>query len=178
VGTYLAIGDFTLGVITNMGARVPWSGRWWFAVGVARLAMYVAAKQLRRRHLLRQLQVASISVEVLHKRLEAHEPVAVIDLRHPLDFEGDPYMIPTAIYIPAEELAAHDSEIPRDRDVVLYCTCPDAVTSAKEALRLRARGIRRVRPLQGGFSAWRAANLPVELRGPLVPIEQRTLNAA
>jgi rhodanese-related sulfurtransferase len=142
------------------------------------LAAYVAWKQVRRQVALRQLRIARITVDDLHRRLAAGEPVAVIDLRHPLDFETDPYIIPGGLYIPAEELATRHGEIPRDRDVVLYCTCPDEITSAKEALRLRRRGIRQVRPLQGGFSAWRAAQYPVELRGPLVPVEHRILNAA
>ena len=68
-------------------------------------------------------------------------------------------------------------EIPRDRDIVLYCTCPNEITSAREALRLRARGMRRVRPLEGGFAAWRACDLPVDFIGPLVPPGHRILNA-
>ncbi len=119
-----------------------------------------------------------MTVEQLRDRLAAQDAIAVIDLRHPLDFETDPYTIPTALYIPAEELAERHAEIPRDRDIVLYCTCPDEVTSAKEALRLRRRGVKRVHPLRGGFAAWRAAGLPVERRGPVVPEEARMLNAA
>jgi rhodanese-related sulfurtransferase len=69
-------------------------------------------------------------------------------------------------------------EIQSDREVVLYCTCPDEVTSAQEALRLRKHGIRNVHPLRGGFSAWRAAHLPVDFHGPLVAEQARTLNAA
>lgn len=178
VGTYLALGYFTAGAISAIGSRAPWSGRWWLIVAAATLVLYVAAKHLRRQYLIRQLRTASLSVDELRRRLESQESITIVDLRHPLDFESDPYTIPTAIYIPAEELGTRDAEIPRDRDVVLYCTCPDEVTSAKEALRLRKRGIRRVRPLRGGFSAWRAAGLDVELRGPVVPIEQRMLNAA
>ena len=101
-----------------------------------------------------------------------------MDLRHPLDFERDPYTIPNAMYIPAEDLRRRHVEIPRDRDVVLYCTCPDEITSAREAMRLRAWGIRQVRPLLGGFSAWRAKGFPVELAGPIVRPEERLLNAA
>jgi membrane protein DedA with SNARE-associated domain/rhodanese-related sulfurtransferase len=164
-------------VITAMDVA-PVSGAWWLLVGVAALAAYFAWKQVRRRQLLRQLRVARIGVGDLRARLEAGDAVAVIDLRHPLDFESDPYTIPGAVYIPAEKLRQHLRDIPRDRDVVLYCTCPDEITSAKEALRLRQRGIRRVRPLQGGLSAWRDAGYEVERRGPEVPIDERVLNAA
>jgi membrane protein DedA with SNARE-associated domain/rhodanese-related sulfurtransferase len=178
VGTYLAVGYFTSGAIIAIGSRAPWSARWWLVIGAAVLALYLAVKHLRRRYVLRHLRMASISVDELRQRLESHDPVAIVDLRHPLDFESDPYVIPTAIHIPAQELAARGAEIPRDRDVVLYCGCPDQATSATEAMVLRASGVRRVRPLRGGFCAWRAAGLPVELRGPVVPIDERMLNAA
>ena len=67
---------------------------------------------------------------------------------------------------------------PTRSEVVLYCTYPDEITSAREALRLRRRDIRKVRPLQGDFSAWRTAQFPVELRGPVVRVDDRILNAA
>jgi rhodanese-related sulfurtransferase len=50
-----------------------------------------------------------------------------------------------------------DSLIPRDRDVILYCTCPSEETSAKLALQLHRFGVNRVRPLRGGFEGWRDA---------------------
>lgn len=178
VAVYLAVGYFSAGAIVAVGSIAPWSGRWWIALAAVILALYVGVKYVRRQRLLRRLRTAGISVDELRVRLESRDPVAVIDLRHPLDFEADPYTVPTAVYIPAEDLPARHQEIPRDREVVLYCTCPDEITSAKAALRLRRRGIRRVHPLKGGFSAWRAAGLPVERRGPVVPEDARVLNAA
>jgi len=178
VTAYFLVGYFSSGVLASIGTRVRWPASVWILLAAAALAGYIGWKQLRRRLVLRQLRIARISVDELHHRLEAGDEIAVIDLRHPLDFETDPYTIPTAIYIPAEDLATRHAEIPRDRDIVLYCTCPDEITSAKEALRLRQRGIRRVRPLQGGFSAWRAVGFPVVLKGPVIPVEDRMLNAA
>ena len=178
VSAYLLLGYASSGALAAIGSRVRLPGSVWIVLAAGALVAYVAFKQVQRRLVIRKLRVAKISVEDLHRRIEAGDRIAVIDLRHPLDFEADPYTIPTAIYIPAEELSERHAEIPRDRDVVLYCTCPDEITSAKEALRLRRRGIRRVRPLQGGFAAWRAAQLPVVLRGPIVPVADRMLNAA
>ena len=142
------------------------------------LAGYLVSKQFRRRRVLRQLRGPRVSAEELHRRLADAERLIVIDLRHLVDFEGDSYVIPGSLHIPAEEFAQRHLELPRDREVVLYCTCPDEITSAQVALRLRHGGIRQVRLLQGGFSAWRAAQFPVEFRGPLVPVADRTLNAA
>jgi rhodanese-related sulfurtransferase len=63
-----------------------------------------------------------------------------------------------------DEVELRHQEIPRDRDIVLYCSCPNEVSSARVALLLRRRGILRVRPLLGGFDAWRERNYPMELR--------------
>ena len=54
-------------------------------------------------------------------------------------------------------------EIPRDRDIILYCSCPNEVTSAQVALQLHRKGIMRVRPLLGGIDAWRERNYPMDL---------------
>jgi rhodanese-related sulfurtransferase len=56
--------------------------------------------------------------------------------------------------------------LPLDRDVILYCSCPNEETSAKVALQLRKMGITRVRPLKGGFDGWKEAGYPLELYLP------------
>ena len=43
----------------------------------------------------------------------------------------------------------------------LYCTCPSEASSARVALLLKRRGIERVRPLAGGFRAWRDLGYPM-----------------
>jgi len=48
--------------------------------------------------------------------------VAVVDLRHKLEVESDNVKLPGAIWMPPDELESRHDEIPRDRDVVLYCT--------------------------------------------------------
>lgn len=86
----------------------------------------------------------------------------IVDLRHPLDYLPDPRVLPGAIRISPGELERQHDVIPRDRDVVLYCTCPSEETSAKVALRLHKFGIYRVRPLKGGFDGWKEAGYPLE----------------
>jgi membrane protein DedA with SNARE-associated domain/rhodanese-related sulfurtransferase len=85
----------------------------------------------------------------------------IVDLRHPLDYLPDPRVLPGALRIGPAELALHAERIPRDRDIILYCTCPSEETSAKVALQLRRLGITRVRPLRGGFDGWKQAGYPL-----------------
>ena len=106
-------------------------------------------------------QLRTITPAELKRALDAGEPIAVVDLRHPLDFLPDPRLIPGAIRISPGEVAQRHQEIPRDRDVVLYCTCPNEATSRDVAALLASRGISRVRPLLGGFQAWRAHGYPL-----------------
>ena len=90
------------------------------------------------------------------------QPPFIVDLRHPLDVLSDPAVLPHALRIGPEELRQRHGIIPRDRDVVLYCTCPSEETSAKLALELRRLGVKRVRPLRGGLQGWRDAGYALE----------------
>lgn len=89
----------------------------------------------------------------------------IVDLRQPLDVEADPYTIPGALRMAAEELKHRQHEISRDRDVILFCACPNEATAARMALLLKKNGITRVRPLAGGVEAWRERNYPLEELG-------------
>ena len=126
------------------------------------LALYILRKYALRRRILRELHTARITPEELKQRLDAGEDVVIIDLRHELDFEHDPYIIPGALRIPLEEVARHPV-VSSDREIVAYCTCPNEASSAQVVLRLSQQGIKRIRPLAGGFHAWRAHDYPVEL---------------
>ena len=46
----------------------------------------------------------------------------VVDVRHRVEFESEPTIIPGALHLMIEELEARQQEVPRDRDIVLYCT--------------------------------------------------------
>jgi len=123
----------------------------------------------RQRAFLRQIRGAKIEPEELKAKLDAGEDIYIIDLRHPLDYLPDPRRLPGAVLFKPDTLVADADRVPRDRDIVLYCTCPSDATSARTALRLRSLGIYRVRPLHGGYEAWKKLDYPLE------PMEQRTV---
>ncbi len=133
------------------------------------LALYIAYKYIHRQLILRELRIARIMPDELKKMLDDGHDVVMVDLRQSLEIEADPYTIPGAVRMAVEELEHRHHEIPRDRDVILFCACPNEVTSARMALLLKKNGISRVRPLVGGVAAWRAHNFPVEeLGGPII----------
>jgi membrane protein DedA with SNARE-associated domain/rhodanese-related sulfurtransferase len=109
---------------------------------------------------------------------QGNTPPFIVDLRHPLDYLPDPRVLPGALRIGPNELTQHQEIIPRDRDVVLYCTCPSEETSAKVAMQLHRLGIYRVRPLRGGFDGWKALGYPLQDYVQDVPTSGTTVSVA
>jgi membrane protein DedA with SNARE-associated domain len=97
-------------------------GDWLVAGLAAGLAAYVLWKFIQRRRFLRRLRIARISPKELMDKLTAKENISIVDLRQPMDIEAFPQMIPGALRIAMEEIEERHREIPRDRDVVLYCS--------------------------------------------------------
>jgi rhodanese-related sulfurtransferase len=54
--------------------------------------------------------------------IEAGEDLAVVDLRRALEVNHDNSKLPGAIWIDLDELDDRQDEIPRDKDVILYCS--------------------------------------------------------
>ena len=69
-----------------------------------------------------QYRAFQITPEELKQKLDAGEDMVVVDLRHSVDFGSDNAKIPGAKHLDPEEIELRHQEIPRDRDIVLYCT--------------------------------------------------------
>ena len=160
-GSFLLTGYIFSGQIEHIAARAASFGGGLLALIVGMLAGYILYKFIGRQRFLRQLRISRITVEELKGKMDDGEEVMVVDLRHPLDFEADPETIPGAFRIDAKELEEKSDRLPNDREVILYCTCPNEATSARLALLLRRQGIKHIRPLQGGLDAWRQQGYPV-----------------
>jgi rhodanese-related sulfurtransferase len=106
--------------------------------------------------------MARITVDELRQKLDAGETPLIFDLRSTVAVEQDPVLIQGAIHLSMDDIAERQEEFPRDRDIIVYCSCPNEVSSARVALRLQRKGFTRVRPLLGGIDAWREQNHPVE----------------
>ena len=92
-------------------------------VAVIALVAYVAFKFTKRQLFLRSLRLARITVDELRGRLAVNDAtLAVVDARSPLELQHTPYAIPGALWIPSDDIDQRYPEIPRDRDIVVYCT--------------------------------------------------------
>jgi len=89
---------------------------------VVALASYIGWKYLQRRRFLRSLRVARITPEQLKAELDSGADLVIVDLRHAIEDEAEPRMVPGAIRLPAENLEERGEEIPRGKTLVLYCS--------------------------------------------------------
>jgi membrane protein DedA with SNARE-associated domain len=97
-------------------------GSWLLMILLGSLAGYILWKYCQRQRFLYRLRIARISPKELLEKLDAGEQLMILDLRQPLDIEIVPYAIPGALRIATEELGERHQEIPRDREIVLYCS--------------------------------------------------------
>lgn len=68
--------------------------------------------------------------------------------------------------IPLREIPNRLSEVPRDRLVIAYCTCPAEQSSIRAVLDLKAKGITNAAALVGGLNGWAEAKGEVEGEAP------------
>ena len=135
---------------------------WFLVLLVIALVVNVIWKYVQRQKFIHSLRVSRMTVEELKAAIDRGERPFVVDLRHKLEFLVNPRTVSTAVRISPDELSLRHAEIPRDREVVLYCTCPSEATSAKVAMELTKIGITRVRPLMGGLQAWESQGYPMD----------------
>jgi membrane protein DedA with SNARE-associated domain/rhodanese-related sulfurtransferase len=136
-------------------------GRGLLVILAAGFAAYIAWKYYKRQEFLRRLRIDRITPEELKMKIESGEDVIVLDLRHATDFQIRPETIPGAVHVDVAELEEAQELIPRDREIVLFCACPNEATAAQMALLLRRKGITRIRPLSGGYEGWRSRGFPM-----------------
>jgi membrane protein DedA with SNARE-associated domain len=121
-GTFLGVGYVFSGQIERVAERLASLGSWLLVLLVGALAAYIAYKFIARQRFLRELRIARITVEELKQKIDSGENLVIVDLRHSVDFEADPETIPGAFRMDALELQNKTDLLPRDREVILYCT--------------------------------------------------------
>jgi rhodanese-related sulfurtransferase len=161
VSSFVLTGYVFSGELERVAARAAYLGTWALVLILAAFAGYIGWKYYNRQRFLRKLRISRITPEELKGKIDSGEDVIIVDLRHALDFEAQPETIPGALHMDAAELEEAHDVIPRDREIVLFCACPNEVTAARLALLLRSKGITRIRPLAEGYEGWRSRGFPM-----------------
>jgi membrane protein DedA with SNARE-associated domain/rhodanese-related sulfurtransferase len=142
--------DDVLNTLTQLGR---------YGIGLILLALliYLAYRWFDRWRFQRELRMARVTVNELAAMIQGGTAPIVLDVRSATSQRRDGR-------IPGAQLVSTD--VPLDvaggHEVVVYCACPNEASAAVLARQLKAKGFRKVRPLQGGIAAWIAAGLPVE----------------
>ena len=133
------------------------------------ILIVIARRVLGWYRLFQELRLARVTPAELKKAIDSGKPPIVLDVEgcafhHPLHV----HCIPGAIRIDGQHIQSYqDVPIPpgwKGHEVVLYCSCPHEITSARVALLLKRKGIEHVRPLAGGLRAWMHLGYPVAVR--------------
>jgi len=85
-------------------------------------------------------------------------PFMLLDVRTPEEYAAG--HIAGAKLIPVQELAERMAEVPRDRQVYVYCR--SGRRSSRAAEMLAKAGFSRIENVAGGIIAWQAAGYPIE----------------
>jgi glyoxylase-like metal-dependent hydrolase (beta-lactamase superfamily II) len=120
------------------------------------------------RHNQGENDVATIAPRDLQALREQGPPPFLLDVRSPLEFEGE--RIEGARLIPLDQLDAGMDQIPGQVEVVIVCRTGVRATIAAEAL---ARAGRRARVLEGGMNAWRRARFPMREGRKRLPVDRQ-----
>jgi len=160
-GVYLLAGWCFSGHIDTIAAHTDRLGEW-MGLGLAGVSViYVLFKFIERNRIYRSLRVARIAPLELKQRIESGETITIVDLRNP--FEWREGRIPGSLTLTDKELDEFVPSVP-EAEMILYCSCPNEISSAAAAtMRLKRRGIKLIRPLEGGFPLWTQLGFPVEV---------------
>lgn len=129
------------------------------------VAAGIGLRYWRRRAMLQAIDIPRITVDELQALMASDVPPVVIDVRSAAGTEIDPRRIPGAIVVHLHDMKKNRGipDLPADRDVIVYCNCPNEVSAALGARLLAARGIRQPRPLAGGLEGWLASGRPTQV---------------
>jgi len=121
-GAYLVVGFIFRNQLEDAAEAVRRMGGGILLVVLGLLAIYIGWKYYQRQRFIRELRVARIPPEELKRLIDAGCEVVIVDLRRSMEVEADPVKLPGALRIAAENLEERHEEIPREKEIVLYCS--------------------------------------------------------
>lgn len=121
-GAYLSAGYVFRNQLERAAESAGRLGMGLLAILLTALVAYVGWKYYQRQRFIRGLRVARVDPKELLKMLDDHDGIAIVDLRNALELEYEGVKLPGAIHIDLQDLATRHQEIPRDKEIILYCS--------------------------------------------------------
>ncbi len=156
------LGSLFRNAIRSILATLAELGLMGLGVVAAALALYLAIRWFQRQAFIRQLRMDRISVDELADMMKTALPPVILDVR-PSAARLRDGIIPGALSAHPEDIHPSIEGFPRDREIIIYCSCPNEASAAIAAQHLRRAGFRKIRPLLGGIDAWAQAGHRIEL---------------
>ena len=103
--------------------------------------------------------IKRISIPDARAAFDADRAV-IIDVRGESAFKAG--HIKGSTLIAYVDIAARAGELPKDKTIILYCSCPAEHSSVAAAQVLKAKGVENTAALVGGFPKWQEAGYPIE----------------
>jgi rhodanese-related sulfurtransferase len=101
--------------------------------------------------------INEIDSESLQGRLSEGEDFVLVDIRTPAEMAQG--IIPGSSQLPMQMIPLKMNELPKDKDVVLYCR--SGARSYQACAYLMQQGFERVINLRGGIIAWARHGYPI-----------------
>ena len=107
--------DRALSLLASLGSGA-------LVVLVAALGVFVAFKWWQRRRFYQFLRMARITVDDLRNLIDAGKSPIVVDVRTAAARSADPRRIPGAVVMSVDQVDDRVADLPRGREIILYCT--------------------------------------------------------
>jgi membrane protein DedA with SNARE-associated domain/rhodanese-related sulfurtransferase len=140
---------------------------------LAAIALFVLYKWWQRHRFLQEIRMSRITCGELREALASRREIAILDVRSEAS-RNESGWIPRSVYV--RDVA--ELELDRGTLIVTYCDCPNDASAAVAANKLKARGYKEVRPLEGGIEAWRALGMPIDGAAVAPPADATLQRAA
>ena len=108
--------------LESLASQFAELGVWAAIITGCAFGAYLLFKFVQRRTFLNSLKMRMLTADEVNDKLNSSNDIYVIDLRHRHDFNALPYSVPTSVRIPMERVEERFNEIPRDQDIILYCS--------------------------------------------------------
>lgn len=109
---------------------------------------------------IKESQVPVISPEEVKQKLDANEDIVILDTRSREDYKAK--HIKGSLSMPQDEIYVRYSDLPQDKEIIVFCYTTSCQSSTQVAQVLLELGFTNVKDMEAGISGWENQGYPLE----------------